>query len=110
MACLRMGDELAPAPLTLERLLVEFPDYTDQGMAVATMVFYTAAHYNTVFSRPHPMILRTWAHMYSTFAPWLTVALADAAVHQHFAACVDGDMRPAHVIVTAKRIAGIGDA
>lgn len=106
LATMRMTDELCDSPLTLDRLSVEFPTYCDHGMAIATIVFYTAAHYNTLFSRPHPMILRTWAHLYGTHAHWMTVAVAEAAVHAHFATSTDGRMLPGHVIAEAKKLTG----
>lgn len=93
-------------PLTLDRLLIEFPSYCSHGLAVATMVFYTAANYNTVFSRPHPMILRSWAEIYSTHAHWMSLEVAEAAVNAHFGASTDGRMLPAHVIAEAKNLTG----
>lgn len=97
------------APLTLDRMDVEFPNCCAQGMALATMVFYTAADYNTMFSRPHPMILRTWAHLFGVHAHWMTIDAAESAVHAHFETSDDGRMMPADVIAEAKRITGRAD-
>ncbi len=84
------------------------PEASDHGIAVATMVLYTAADYNTLYSRPIPLLVRTWANMFDTVAPWLTIQTAESAVRAHFATCTDGDIGPGHVIAEARKITTAG--
>ena len=77
----------------------------DQLDIATRIVFYTAAQYNTLFSHPTEYMIRCWASVFDLGA-WITVGLAEAAVHAHFQQSTDGDMAPGHVVRQAKNISG----
>lgn len=107
----RMADELRggePCALGdhLHHRLRERPP-SENGVEIATTVFYTAADYNTLYRSPLPVQIELWAQIYD-LAPWLTADLARRAVHAHFDQSDDGHMQPGHVIQQAKRLIGGG--
>lgn len=75
-----------------------------RSIAVARMVLYTAAQYNTLFSHPIEPIIECWAGVFEYGGDWLTIGLAEAAVHAYFASATDGTMQPGDVVREAKKI------
>jgi hypothetical protein len=78
--------------------LPELPPVTTQAWAVATAVFYAAADWSVLFRSPLPFQIHVWAHAFDHTGDWLTVDLAERAVHAHFRQSITGHMLPAHVI------------
>jgi hypothetical protein len=80
--------------------LPELPPVTAQAWSVATAVFYAAADWSEMFASPMPFQIHMWAHVFecSESTDWLTVDLAERAVHAHFRQSITGHMLPAHVI------------
>lgn len=79
---------------------MELPPVTAQAWSVATAVFYAAADWSEMFRSPIPLQIHMWAHVFecSESTDWLTVELAERAVHAHFRQSITGHILPAHVI------------
>jgi uncharacterized membrane protein len=77
---------------------LEIPAVTSEAVAIATAVFYAAANWSEMFRSPLKIQLYMWAHLFEDFTDWLTIDLAERAVHAHFRQSITGHMLPAHVI------------
>ncbi|WP_280482233.1 hypothetical protein [Nocardia cyriacigeorgica] len=81
---------------------IDFPPVTTRALAVATAVFHAASYWNQMFWSPTELQLFAWAQIFdcgpSGCKEWLTVDLAERAVHAHFRESITGHMLPAHVL------------
>ncbi|MEV0031401.1 hypothetical protein [Nocardia sp. NPDC050793] len=75
----------------------ELEPVTARARAVAVAVFYAAADWSQIFGAPVEFQIHAWAVIFDRF-DWLTVDLAERAVHAHFRESITGQMLPAHVI------------
>lgn len=78
----------------------EMDPVTPQARAIAVAVFYAAAEWSETYWRPVEFQICIWAHAFesATDAGWLTVDLAERAVHAHMRESLLGHLLPAHVI------------
>lgn len=81
----------------------ELPAVTSHALACSTAVFYAAADWCEMFRAPSPYQIQSWAHSFdrSGAVSWMSVDLAERAVHDHFSTAITGHMLPGHVIQRA---------
>lgn len=69
-----------------------------RALAVATAVFHAASYWSQMFWAPTKLQLYVWAQAFdcgpSGCMDWLTVDLAERAVHAHFRESITGFMLP----------------
>ena len=122
------AEDPEPEPLTVEdrsreALLDELEEagwfakklpITAADRALARLVFYTAADYNTGYSAVPDNVIETWARgicighhvdICSDYRRWwMTPNLAVDAVHEIFASSTDGQLWLADILQTAERL------
>ncbi|MFE3081805.1 hypothetical protein [Nocardia tengchongensis] len=77
----------------------ETPPVSAKARAIAAAVFYAAAQWNEMFSAPASYQIHAWALLFdSPKFDWLTIDLAERAVHAYFRTAIVGHMLPGHVL------------
>lgn len=78
----------------------EIPAVSERAWSIAVAVFYAAGNWSETYQAPADFQIHAWAHLFehAHCLEWLTVDLAERAVHAYFRESITGHLLPAHVI------------